>query len=258
MNKPDWNPELYLKFNQERIQPSIDLVARINIDIPKTIIDIGCGPGNSTQILAERWPNAKIVGIDNSPSMIEKAKKDYPHQEWIIVDAGKDSIQGKYDIVFSNATIQWIPDHTRLMKKLHSLLNEKGMLAIQIPMFWDMAIGKSILRIAEAPRWSTFTHSIENTFTIHNCGFYYDVLVNLFSKTDIWETHYMHQMESHSAILDMIRSTGLKPYLETLQNDHDKKDFEQLVLKSIAVDYPAQENGKVLFPFRRLFFVAQK
>jgi trans-aconitate 2-methyltransferase len=258
MSNPDWNPELYLTFNRERIQPSIDLVTRIHADNPKTIIDIGCGPGNSTQILAERWPKAKIVGIDNSPSMIEKAKKDYPLQEWRIVDAGKNTIEGTYDIVFSNAAIQWIPGHAKLMKKLQGLLTENGTLAIQVPMFWDMPLGKSILCIAEDHRWAATTKGVKDLFTIHDCGFYYDVLSKLFGKTDLWETHYMHQMESHSSILEMIRSTGLKPYLEVLQTDRDKSDFEQQVLQNISVDYPVHENGKIIFPFKRLFLLAQK
>src|SRR6266542_994395 len=125
MNKHDWNPDLYLKFNKERIQPSIDLVSRIAINDPKSIIDIGCGPGNSTQILAERWPKARIVGVDNSPAMIEKAKKDYPHQEWCVLDAGKVLILETYDVVFSNATIQWIPDHERLMKRMEVMTKRR-------------------------------------------------------------------------------------------------------------------------------------
>ena len=117
--KKDWNPELYLKFDKERTQPSIDLVKRINFDKPERILDIGCGPGNSTQILVLRWPDSEIIGIDNSPAMIEKARKDYPKQEWRILDAGTDEITGIFDIVFSNATIQWIPDHIKLLNKFH-------------------------------------------------------------------------------------------------------------------------------------------
>ena len=258
MAKPDWNPDLYLKFNKERIQPSIDLATRIDISNPESIIDIGCGPGNSTQILAERWPDAQIIGVDNSPSMIEKARKDYPQQKWQLMDAGTDAIKGTYDIVFSNATIQWIPNHEALMVKMHNLLNPAGVLAVQIPMFWDMPIGKSILNVAEAPKWKAFTSDIKSLFTIHNYNHYYDILSSLFTKIDIWETHYMHVMESHTAILEMIRSTGLKPYLEVLQTDTDKKEFELQVLQSITFDYPIQKNGKVIFPFKRLFFVAQK
>lgn len=256
--KKDWNPELYLKFGKERTQPSIDLVSRIDMTNPAKIIDIGCGPGNSTQVLAQRWPTAKIVGVDNSPAMIEKAKKDYPHQEWAIVDAGKDEINDRYDIVFSNATIQWIPDHAALLKRFHNLLTDNGTIAIQVPQFWDMPIGKSIMEIAGQSRWSALTAGATELFTIHDHHFYYDHLSALFHSIEMWESDYVHILDSQPAILEMVRSTGLKPYLERLESDTDKKDFEDMVLKAIEKDYPLQRDEKVLFPFKRLFFIARK
>lgn len=140
MSNKDWNPDLYLKFGKERTQPSVDLVSKIELINPSNIIDIGCGPGNSTQILYQRWPNSKILGIDNSEAMIKKAKQDYPSQEWELIDAEKKVIQGKYDIVFSNATIQWIPNHYELFKRLKSNLYENGVLAVQLPFVPDATI----------------------------------------------------------------------------------------------------------------------
>jgi len=256
MGKNDWNPDLYLKFNRERTQPSIDLVTRIKSDSPSRIIDIGCGPGNSTQILVQRWPDSMITGIDNSPAMIEKAKKDYPNQNWRLLDAEKDEIPGTYDIVFSNATIQWIPNHTELLEKLSDILNKNGLIAIQIPQFWDMLLGKAIGNIAKDRRWNSVTRGVTESFTMHNYSFYFDQLSLMFNEIDMWETYYMHIMDSHFSILEMIRSTGLKPYLDKLDSDKDKEDFEAQVLKQIRSDYPQQKNGKVIFPFRRLFFIA--
>jgi trans-aconitate 2-methyltransferase len=256
MNKKDWNPDLYLKFNRERTQPSIDLVARIKIDAPSRIIDIGCGPGNSTQILVQRWPDSIIIGIDKSPAMIEKAKKDYPNQNWKTMDAEKDELPGTYDIIFSNATIQWIPNHTELLKKLFHHLNEKGLIAIQIPQFWDMPLGIAIEKIAKDSRWNSTTRDVTELFTIHNYSYYFDQLSKIFNEIDIWETYYMHIMDSHLSILEMIRSTGLKPYLDRLETEKDKKDFEAQVLMEITSDYTIQNNGKVIFPFKRLFFIA--
>ena len=137
------------------------------------------------------------------------------------------------------------------------MTKRRGVLAVQLPMFWDMPIGKSILRIAERSEWASSTSDIKNLFTIHSYSHYYDILSGLFRSVDMWETHYMHVMESHEAILEMIRSTGLKPYLEALPSDDDRKEFEHRVLQHIRTDYPLQNNGKVLFPFKRLFFVAQ-
>lgn len=258
MGKSDWNPDLYLKFNRERIQPSLDLVTRIKSDSPSRIIDIGCGPGNSTQVLAQRWPEAMIIGIDNSPAMIEKAKKDYPDQNWLLLDAEKDEFPDTYDIVFSNATIQWIPDHSKLLRKLSEVLSKKGLIAIQIPQFWDMPLGKAIEKIANHSRWNSTTKGVTELFTIHNYSFYFDQLSLQFNEIDMWETYYMHIMDSHLSILEMIRSTGLKPYLDRLDSEKDKEEFEAQVLMEIRRDYPKQENGKVIFPFRRLFFIAEK
>lgn len=258
MEKHDWNPELYLKFNKERIQPSIDLVSRIDYNNPEKLIDIGCGPGNSTQILHQRWPNADIVGADNSPAMIEKATKDYPNQKWLLADAGKDEIGGKFDIVFSNATIQWIPNHADLIEKFANILNNNGILAVQLPLFLDMPISKSIAETAGLPKWSSATKGINELFTIHDARFYFDLLSKYFSRIEIWTTDYYHVMDSQAAILEMMKPTGMKPYLEKISNDTDKIKFETLVLDKIKNDYPSQKNGKVIFPFKRLFFIAQK
>lgn len=258
MSNGDWNPELYLKFNNERTQPSIDLVSRINFSNPKNIIDFGCGPGNSTQILVQRWPDAKVTGIDNSPAMIEKARHDYSEQEWLVTDAQDFSPKEKYDIVFSNATIQWIPDHEKLLSRFKSILSEKGKLAVQIPLFFNMPISKSIYEVAGKSKWADLTKGVKELLEIHDYHFYYDVLSKLFSSIDIWITHYMHVMDLHESILEMISSTGLKPYLERLINEQDKKEFRNDILELIKKDYPLQKNGKVIFPFERVFFVAGK
>ncbi|MCK9211736.1 MAG: methyltransferase domain-containing protein [Ignavibacteriaceae bacterium] len=256
MANKDWNPELYLKYHNERTQPSIDLISRINFSNPRNIIDIGCGPGNSTQILVDRWPKSKIVGIDNSPAMIQKAKNDFPEQEWKIMDANNIDIDEQFDIVFSNATIQWLPNHEILLKKLKKLVSEQGLLAVQLPLFWDMPLGKSISQISRNEHWKTFTSEVSELFTIHNSSFYYDQLSKLFSSVEIWETDYIHILDSQLSILAMIRSTGLKPFLEKLENDYDKISFESEVFNTIRKEYPFQKNGKVLFPFKRLFFIA--
>lgn len=258
MSKLDWNPDLYLKFDKERIQPSIDLVARIDYDKSVKIIDVGCGPGNSTQVLVNRWPDSDIIGADNSPAMIKKATDDYPNQKWILFDAGKDHLNDKFDIVFSNATIQWIPNHDKLLKKFAGLLNDSGVLAVQLPLFFDMPLGKSISGIAGQSKWLAATQGVDDLFTINPTAYYYDHLAKYFSKIDIWTTDYYHIMESQTSILDMIRTTGLKPYLERISYEKDKQEFENLVLEKIKQDYPLQSNGKVLFPFKRLFFVAKK
>ncbi|MBN2440253.1 MAG: methyltransferase domain-containing protein [Spirochaetales bacterium] len=254
----DWNPEHYLQFRSERTQPSIDLISRIEFDNPSLILDIGCGPGNSTRVLAERWPQSHVIGLDNSETMIEKAKNDYPEMEWILAEAATYEPERKADILFSNAAIQWMDHHDTLLQKFYHLLSDNGLLAVQVPLFRDMPLGKCIDRIARDTRWKYQLEDVSTLLTIHNYSFYYDILSSLFNSTEVWETHYMHVLDSHLSILEMIRSTGLKPYLSRLADDIPKKKFEQEVLKSIEEDYPIQKNGKVIFPFHRLFFIARK
>jgi len=253
----DWNPDAYLTFDRERTQPSIDLVARIAFENPHAIIDVGCGPGNSTQILAQRWPESEITGIDNSPNMIERATRDFPNQNWILLDAGRDAISGAYDIVFSNAVIQWIPNHFELFEKFKTILSENGILAVQLPLLFDMPLGQSIARISHEDPWAV-TRDANDLFTIHTISDYYDFLSQLFSSVEIWTSDYIHVMDSAGAILEMIRSTGLRPYLDRLHNETEKRDFEQRVLADIKRTYPSQKNGKVLFPFKRLFLIGKK
>jgi trans-aconitate 2-methyltransferase len=254
----DWNPDLYMQFRSERTQPSIDLIARIHSVEPESIIDIGCGPGNSTQVLANRWPNADITGLDRSAAMIAKARQGYPDQRWIVADALTFEPERYYDLVFSNAVIQWIPHHGALLKKFHRMLSDHGLVAIQIPLFWDMPLGEIIRNTAGEGRWNQQLEGVSDLFTIHPYSFYYDRLSELFHSMELWETHYLHILDNHASILKMMRSTGLKPYIDRLNNDSEKKEFEKEVFKKIENGYPKQKDGKVLLPFKRLFFIGCK
>ncbi len=258
-NKNDWSPELYLQFKNERTQPSVDLVNRIKINFnPENILDIGCGPGNSSQILIHRWPSSKLTGIDSSASMIEKAKLDYPAQEWILSDIKNYNPKIKFEIVFSNAALQWIPGHVELLKQMSGMLSRRGLIAVQVPQFWDMPAGRAIKETAKNIQWKALTGNVDDLFILHDYSFYYNEISALFNSIEIWQTYYFHLMDSHSSILQMLRSTGLKPYLERLKTDEDRKKFEEEVLIKIKNAYPLQRNGKVLFPFNRLFFIGYK
>jgi trans-aconitate 2-methyltransferase len=253
------NPESYLKFGDERTQPSIDLVNRIKMSSPpQNILDIGCGPGNSSRILTDRWPSAKLVGLDSSPNMIEKAKKDYPQREWILSDASTFSPMSKFDIVFSNATIQWIPNHENLLKQFCAMLSDNGVLAFQIPLFRDMPISKAIAKVAQMERWRIKTSGCSNLFTYHDYGFYFDRLSKELVSVELWETYYLHVLESQLSIIEWTKSTAMKPYLDCLSNDTEKTEFEEEVLLEVKKEYPCQENGKVIFPFKRLFVIGYK
>jgi trans-aconitate 2-methyltransferase len=253
----DWNPEQYLQFKTERTQPSIDLVSRINLE-PKSIIDIGCGPGNSTQVLVNRWPDAELGGLDKSAAMIEKARENYPRQQWIIGDGANIDANRKYDLVFSNATLQWIPGHEQLIPGLWNIINENGAFAVQIPMFKNMPIHTAIETVANDEPWEFLTRGCQKLFTYHEPSFYYELLYQMTERVEIWETAYFHILNSQEAVIDFVKSTGMKPFLDSLSTDEMRLGFEQEVLQECKKYYQIQSDGKVLFPFQRLFFIGYK
>ena len=254
----DWNPQQYLKFKSERTQPSIDLVARIMINDPETIIDIGCGPGNSTQILHRRWPDADIVGLDSSQKMIEKAREDYPGQKWMVGDASDLDTNKKYDIVFSNATLQWIPSHDVLIPRLFNIVNKNGVLAVQVPANNESPLHKALLCVAQSQKWKGYTSGCEKLLTYHSVDYYYNVLSSLTDDFDIWETTYYHVLKSHEALIEWYGSTGMKPFLERLPDDEARTAFGKEILMQCKSFYPIQTDGEILYPFKRLFFTANK
>lgn len=254
----DWDSSKYLKFGSERTQPAIDLVNRIHFERPKKIADIGCGPGNSSEVLAQRYKDADILGIDNSPAMIEAARAQHPNIRFMQCDASKDlnSLGKDFDIVFSNACIQWLPDHNTLLKNMMRLLKPGGVIAIQTPMNYQEPIHQIIKQISTSQKWSS---EFENPRIFYNLtqSEYYDLLSDIASDFCMWQTTYFHKMKSHSDIMEWYRATGLRPYLNVL-SETDKLDFEKDIYNELISAYPKQKNGEIIFRFPRFFFIATK
>jgi len=255
----DWNPEAYLKFEKERSKPSRDLVSRIKLEQPENILDVGCGPGNSTRILAERWKNAAITAIDNSHAMLEIAKATNPSVRWLLRDAGLDiSDLGQYDLIFSNAVFQWIPDNDLLISRLFAMLKPRGILAVQVPFVNEMLIHQLLLDLVSSAKWSGYFDHIAIPYKVHTPEYYYDVLCELTPEIELWETRYYHLMNSYEDILDLYRSTGLRPYLDCLYEDKKQKEFESDLMLEIMKYYAGSKDGKILFTFDRVFFTATR
>lgn len=251
-----WDPKLYMRYGRQRTQPSIDLVAKIDVvSAPRTIIDVGCGPGNSTQMLRNRWPQAPTVGIDNSSKMIEEARRTYPQGKWVLADASSFVPENSFDVVFSNAALQWIPDHERLIPRLAGWLSERGALAVQIPMFEQMPVAEAVAAVVSSARWSSRLQDAGRSLFRHDRRYYYDLLSNHFEAFDMWETDYLHVMDSHDAIVEWMRSTAIRPYLEELSDDAERSAFESEVRTEVSRRYPVQSDGRVIYAFKRLFFV---
>lgn len=252
-----WNSEQYLKFKKQRTQPAIDLVKRINVEQPKNILDIGCGPGNSTVVLKKTFPNAYILGVDNSENMINKAKESYPDIDFQMCDVTtKMDRLGKYDVIFSNACLQWIPSHKEFIPMLFDKLNKNGVLAVQIPMNGQEILFKIMNDVIAEPRWGFSSMNIETNETLLPEE-YFDILSSCTDNFDIWETVYYHNMPSVEAMVEWVKGTRLRPYLNALDQTR-AKSLEKEIINRAAKVYDIQKNGEIIFKFRRFFFVASK
>jgi trans-aconitate 2-methyltransferase len=253
-----WNPDLYLRYQDERTQPAYDLAARIDIAQPARIIDLGCGPGNSTRVLRERWSAAKIAGLDNSQEMIQKARETYPQETWIQADIADWRPEEKFDVLFSCATLQWLPGHESLIRKLFDHVNARGAFAVQLPANNRSPLHMALLKTAREPEWSDATAGCEGMITYQDPGFYYDALARLSKRVILWQTTYYHVMADHQGLIEWYSSTGMKTYLARLAGEQERKAFQRQVLEECRAEYPPQADGKILFPFQRLFFIVYR
>jgi trans-aconitate 2-methyltransferase len=190
--------------------------------------------------------------------MIEKARNTFPQEDWILADATEWRTDEKYDIVFSNAALQWISNHEILIRKLFDLVNNRGALAVQVPANNHSPLHKAVLRVSKREEWRESTNGCDSMLTYHDVGFYYDQLSAISVRINIWQTTYYHTMVSHQNLIDWYASTGMRPYLERFTKGSERYSFQEQVLEECIPHYPKQQDGKILFPFNRIFFIAYK
>lgn len=252
----EWNSEQYLKFKNQRTQPAIDLVKRLEIKNPRTILDVGCGPGNSTKVLKDAFPKAHILGIDSSENMIKKARDTYPDIEFKVMDITEENHDLKnIDVIFSNACLQWIPDHKGLIPKLFSRLSKGGVLAVQIPMNSQEKLFKIMSETVKSDKWDFSSMQTEPDTLM--CEEYFDILSSLTNRFDIWETVYYHNMPSVNSMVEWVKGTRLRPYIDAL-NSSDAEELINEISQKASEVYTKQENGEIIFKFRRFFFTATR
>jgi trans-aconitate 2-methyltransferase len=254
-----WNPNQYLKFAEERTQPCRDLAARIAAPNARCVIDLGCGPGNSTAVLQERWPDAEFTGLDSSSDMIDRARREYPRHRWLAGDIAEWAAGGdaQFDVVFSNAALQWVDDHARLYPRLLARVAPGGALAIQIPGNIDALPHQLMREVAASPEWrSSFPPGHPREWHHHEMEFYYDALAPIAARLDLWATEYLHVLPDAEAIVEWYRGTGMRPFLELLETDAARQRFAADYLASLRPHFAPRAAGGVLFPFRRIFLIA--
>lgn len=251
----DWNSEQYSKFLNERTQPSTDLINRISI-VPDSILDIGCGPGNSTAKLLNKFKSAKILGIDNSENMLNKARQNYPELEFrkLSVPDELDEV-GNADLIFSNACLHWIPDHKILLPKLMKKVNDNGCLAVQMPLVQFAEFYKILGRMVSRSKWA----KLQRIKNFHNLlpEETYDILTEVSGSVTMWDTTYYHIVPDFGSVIDWYRGSGLRPYLEALDNN-EQQEFLNELLDNIKESYTVRSDGKILLKMPRLFFIANK
>lgn len=250
----DWNPEKYLLFQKQRTQPAIDLANRVRDCAPKTIVDIGCGPGNSTEVLRKVFPEAEILGIDSSPGMIDRAKAKHGDLNFSLCSAA--DLDGAYDLLFSNACLQWIPNHRELIPQLMGKLTDGGVLALQMPMNHEEPLYQIIRAVAAESKWDFQKVYFETNDTLAPEE-YFDILSKCAGRFEQWETVYYHALPSHEKLIDWVRETRLRPYLAVL-DDSQKQLFEGKILERVKEAYRPAQSGDVVLKFRRFFCVASR
>ena len=265
---PTWNPDQYLKFPNERTRPARDLAAAVKINTPESILDVGCGPANSTAVLAERWKNARLTGIDSSAEMLDAAREKLPDAVFFKRDIEKDlSSLGTFDFVFSNAVLQWVSDGEAAAERLLALVNDGGALAVQIP---ACAPGKSqegrletcdahrfMYETAEETDFALYTKGVTRFFDFTGDRLYARLSPKA-GRMDMWETRYCHVLDGYEGLAEWYRGTGMRPYLDALPGEELKTRFEKRFLERAAAEFPLTADEKLLFWFRRLFFIAYK
>ena len=252
----DWNPALNSRFEDERTRPAAELLARVPLDAPWQVVDLGCGPGNSTELLVGRFPSAHIVGTDTSQAMLATARQRLPRTSFELGDIADWAPTEPVDLAYANASLQWVPEHERLLPRLLSALAPGGVLAVQMPDNLDEPSHTLMRDTAAALLGTPAGDADKHRARILPAQHYYDLLTPQ-ANVDLWRTTYHHRMDDAAAIVQWLRATGLKPYLDPLTPELQAQ-FLAEYQRRIDSAYPARADGNRLLAFPRLFIVARR
>lgn len=250
----DWSPSTYLKFEDERTRPARDLLAQVPFDKPRRVVDMGCGPGNSTELLVERFPGSEIIGLDNSPNMLAEARLRLPQVKFETADAATWVPDAQTDVVFANAIYQWVPDHIEAMQNILNAMPSGGVLAVQMPDNMAEPSHRLMREVAADGPWAEALRSAARA-PLPPVRTYYDALKPRAARLEIWHAAYNHVLDDAAAIVEWVRATGLRPFIDPLISD-ERAEFLARYQAAIEDAYRPAVDGKVLLRFPRLFIVA--
>jgi trans-aconitate 2-methyltransferase len=252
-----WDPGRYLRFADQRLRPALDLLARIDLASPETVVDLGCGAGNVTAHLKRRWAGAIVTGVDNSPEMLETARAVDADIRWESGELSTWRPAQPVTLIYSNAALHWADNHAELFPRLAGCVAEGGVLAVQMPHQNGAPSHQAAFKLAKSARWKDRLAGQMRESPVAEPQQYYDWLMPHASAVDIWETEYLQIMDGANPIADWTRGTFLLPFLGALDDD-ERAAFEAEYRGLVPQTYPKRNDGKTLFPFRRLFLIARR
>lgn len=252
----DWSPTQYLKFADERTRAARDLLAQVPLERARLVYDLGCGPGNSTALLIERFPDARITGVDASPGMLAEARKVYPQARFVEGDLTTWRPEEGSDLLFANALFQWVPDHLKVLQRLLLALPKGGVLAVQMPDNLEEPSHVAMHETAASGPWAGKLKEVGRA-PLPTVATYYNALKPHAARVDIWHTIYNHPIDAAKGIVEWVKGTGLRPYIDPL-DEGERKAYLAAYEARIAEAYPLARDGKALLRFPRLFIVCVK
>jgi trans-aconitate 2-methyltransferase len=253
-----WDPAGYLRFAGERARPFVDLLGRVGAETPSSVVDLGCGEGTMTATLAERWPGARVTGVDSSAEMLAAAATSAApgRVEFVRGDVADWAPDEPVDVVVSNAVLHWMPGHERLLTRWAGWLRPGGWMGVQVPGNFRAPTHALLGQLCHSPRWgSRLADAAPRPDAVLEPAGYLDVLTAAGLSPDVWETTYLHVLSGADPVLGWVRSTVLRPVLDRLDED-DAAAFTAEYAAALRAAYPARPDGRTLLPFRRVFAAA--
>ncbi len=252
----EWNPAQYLRFAQPRLRPALELLARVELDAPAVVVDLGCGTGSITRLMAERWPQARVTGVDSSRQMLDAADTAPPNLHWQQQDIGSWESDEPADLIYSNAALHWLPGHDRVLPQLLRQLAPAGVLAVQMPRNFAAPSHTAIAEAALAGPWRARLEPLLRPAPVATPVWYLDLLSPHCNSLDIWETEYYQILRGDDPVKEWTKGTWLAPLLAALA-EPERSAFEQAYAQRVACAYPRRADGTTVLPFKRLFMVAR-
>lgn len=255
--RTSWDPTQYLRFSNERLRPALDLLAQVPLSEPARVVDLGCGAGNVTAILKQRYAAADVLGVDGSDAMLAKARAAAPDCRFERGDFAAWVPGTAPDLIYSNAALHWVDGHDQLFPRLISLLPEDGVLAVQMPAMHDAPLRMLQNEVAAQGPWAAQLGEAGYARGLLPTGIYYDIIRLLVRAIDIWETTYLHVLTGENAVVEWAAGSSLRPFLDKL-DPVMQQAFRAAYADALRPHYPRRADGTTLLPFRRLFILARR